>query len=119
MLFRSLRATNRPNEAEPLMRRALAIDEQNLGQKQAEVVADLFKLTELLLETSQLAEAQPLMRRAVTTFLEELKDISNLEELEGQFTTYGRLLSQLGKTDEQINAILEGLYDAKWWPTAY
>jgi tetratricopeptide (TPR) repeat protein len=54
-------ATNRL-EAEPLMRRALAIDEASYG---AEHPADLNNLAQLLQDTNRLAEAEPLMRRAL------------------------------------------------------
>lgn len=52
-------------EAEPLMRRALAIDESNLGSNHADVATRLNNLAHLLKETNRLAEAEPLMRRAL------------------------------------------------------
>ncbi len=60
-----LQATNRPAEAEPLMRRALAIDEQSYGAEHPDVARDLNNLAQLLQATNRLAEAEPLMRRAL------------------------------------------------------
>jgi len=52
-------------EAEPLMRRALAIDENNFGSEHLDVARDLNNLALLLRETSRFAEAESLMRRAL------------------------------------------------------
>ena len=52
-------------EAEPLMRRALAIDEASLGADHPEVAIRLNNLAQLLQATNRLAEAEPLMRRAL------------------------------------------------------
>src|SRR5258707_1317282 len=60
-----LRATNRLAEAEPLMRRALAIDEANYGPDHPRVAIRLNNLADLLRVTIRLAEAEPLMRRAL------------------------------------------------------
>ena len=57
--------TNRLSEAEPLMRRALAIDERTYGTEHRNVARDLNNLAGLLLETNRLSEAEPLMRRAL------------------------------------------------------
>ncbi len=51
--------------AEPLMRRALAIDETSLGPDHPDVATDLNNLAQLLQATNRLAEAEPLMRRAL------------------------------------------------------
>jgi tetratricopeptide (TPR) repeat protein len=53
------------DEAEPLMRRALAIDEASYGDDHPNVAVDLNNLAALLLATNRLAEAEPLMRRAL------------------------------------------------------
>ncbi|NBO66785.1 MAG: tetratricopeptide repeat protein, partial [Acidobacteria bacterium] len=50
-------------EAEPLMRRALAIDEASFGKDHPDVARDLNNLAGLLQATNRLAEAEPLMRR--------------------------------------------------------
>ena len=51
--------------AEPLMRRALAIDEQSFGENHPNVAIDLNNLALLLQATNRLSEAEPLMRRAL------------------------------------------------------
>jgi tetratricopeptide (TPR) repeat protein len=64
-LAQLLKATNRLAEAEPLMRRALAIDERSYGPDHPKVARDLNNLAQLLQATNRLAEAEPLMRRAL------------------------------------------------------
>jgi tetratricopeptide (TPR) repeat protein len=58
-------ATNQLGEAEPLIRRALAIDEQSYGDQHPNVALRLNNLAQLLQDTNRLAEAEPLMRRAL------------------------------------------------------
>jgi tetratricopeptide (TPR) repeat protein len=53
------------SEAEPLMRRALAIDEQSLGPEHPDVATHLNNLAHLLQNTSRLTEAEQLIRRAL------------------------------------------------------
>jgi CHAT domain-containing protein len=60
-----LYATNRLSEAEPLMRRALAIDEKSFGPDHPDVARDLNNLAVLLQDMNRHAEAEPLMRRAL------------------------------------------------------
>jgi tetratricopeptide (TPR) repeat protein len=57
--------TNRLAEAEPLYRRALAIDEQSYEAEHPKVAIRLNNLAELLRTTNRLAEAEPLYRRAL------------------------------------------------------
>jgi CHAT domain-containing protein len=64
-LAQLLQATNRLAEAEPLMRRALAIDEKSLGPEHPDVATRLNNLAQLLQATDRLAEAEPLMSRAL------------------------------------------------------
>lgn len=52
-------------QAEPLMRRAIAIKETSLGPQHSSVARDLSKLAELLQDMNRLSEAEPLMRRAL------------------------------------------------------
>jgi tetratricopeptide (TPR) repeat protein len=54
-----------PSRAEPLMRRALAIDEASYGKDHPRVAIDLNNLAQLLQDTNRLADAEPLMRRAL------------------------------------------------------
>jgi tetratricopeptide (TPR) repeat protein len=60
-----LQDTNRQAEAEPLLRRALAIAEQSYGKDHPDVATHLINLALLLQATNRLAEAEPLMRRAL------------------------------------------------------
>ena len=60
-----LQATNRLGEAEPLMRRALAIAEASYGSEHPHVATCLNSLARLLQDTNRLGEAEPLMRRAL------------------------------------------------------
>jgi Tetratricopeptide repeat/Domain of unknown function (DUF4062) len=53
------------DEAEPLMRRALGIDEASYGNDHPDVATDLNNLAGLLRATNRLGEAEPLMRRAL------------------------------------------------------
>lgn len=52
-------------EAEPLMRRALAIDEQAFGDNHPKVAGHLINLASLLQDTNRVEEAEPLVRRAL------------------------------------------------------
>jgi tetratricopeptide (TPR) repeat protein len=51
--------------SEPLLRRALAIDEASLGKDHPNFARDLNNLAGLLQDTNRLGEAEPLMRRAL------------------------------------------------------
>jgi MinD-like ATPase involved in chromosome partitioning or flagellar assembly/tetratricopeptide (TPR) repeat protein len=62
---RALTQQSRFVDAEPLIRRALAIDEQSYGLEHPRVATRLNNLATLLQETNRLAEAEPLMRRAL------------------------------------------------------
>ena len=64
-LGRLLLAKASYKEAEPLMRRALAIDENSYGAEHPDVAIDLNNLAQLLQATNRLGEAEPLMRRAL------------------------------------------------------
>ena len=62
LLFRGKAAHAR---AEPLMRRALAIDEASFGGEHPNVAIRLNNLAELLHDTNRLGEAEPLYRRSL------------------------------------------------------
>ena len=53
------------SEAEPLLRRSLAIDEAFFGNEHPEVAAGLNNLAALLIEMNRLGEAEPLIRQAL------------------------------------------------------
>jgi tetratricopeptide (TPR) repeat protein len=84
-----LKDTNRLLEAEPLMRRALAINEASYGTDHPEVAISLNNLASLMYSTNRLAEAEPLMRRALvideasygTDHPNVARDLNNLASL--------------------------------------
>ena len=88
-LARLLQSTNRLGEAEPLMRRALQIDEATFSGQHPSVARDLNNLANLLQDTNRIAEAEPLIRRALeideAAFGEQhpsvARDLSNLASL--------------------------------------
>ena len=67
-----LHETNRFEEAEPLARQALAINEAAFGNHNLNVARDLNNLAYLLLDTNQFEEAEPLMRQALDIFVATL-----------------------------------------------
>ena len=81
--------TNRLGESEPLMRRALEIDETTFGKQHPRVANRMNNLAQMLKNTGQIEEAEPLMRRAleidVAVFGEQhptvARDLSNLASL--------------------------------------
>ena len=64
-LAQLLQHTNRFGEAEPLMWRALEIDEIAFGEQHPTVATRLNDLAILLKDTNRIEEAEPLMRRAL------------------------------------------------------
>ena len=88
-LARLLQSTNRLGEAEPLMRRALQIDEAAFSGQHPSVARDLNNLANLLQDTNRIAEAEPLIRRALEIDEAALgeqhpsvaRDLSNLASL--------------------------------------
>ena len=60
-----LKAKSLYTEAEPLIRRALKINEDSLGPSHSDVAVCLNNLASLLTTTNRLDEAEPLMRRAL------------------------------------------------------
>ena len=57
-------------EAEPLYRRALAIDKKSFGPEHPNVATGLNNLAELLRATNRLAEAEPLYRQVLRILAE-------------------------------------------------
>jgi tetratricopeptide (TPR) repeat protein len=76
-------------EAEPLMQRALKIDEASLGKDHPNVARDLNNLAQLYQATNRLKEAEPLMQRALKIDEASLgkdhpkvaRDLNNLAQL--------------------------------------
>jgi len=58
------RGLGRFDEAEPLIRRALAITERSFGPDHPDVIRDLKNLAQLLQVTNRRTEAEPLLQRA-------------------------------------------------------
>jgi tetratricopeptide (TPR) repeat protein len=104
-----LQATNRLAEAEPLMRRALAIDEASYGPGHPEVATDLNNLAQLLNATNRLAEAEPLMRRNVEILIAFSQQGFQHPNLEAGLSNYISLLQDLGLTNSEIQARLQAL----------
>ena len=98
-----LQATNRLAEAEPLMRRALAIDEKSYGPEHPDVAIDLNNLAQLLQATNRLAEAEPLMRRTVLIFLKFTRSTGHLHpHLKVVFGNYRSILEAMSLSEEEI-----------------
>ena len=76
-MFTLLQDTDRLEEAELLMRRALAIDEAVFGGDHPDVARDLNNLAQLLRATNRLEEAEPLCRRTVEIFLMSMMRAGN------------------------------------------
>lgn len=67
-LAQLLQGTNRQSDAEPLMRRALAIDEHVHGPDHPDVARDLNNSARLLQDMKRPDEAEPMIRRVVEIF---------------------------------------------------
>ena len=84
-----LHHTSRIREAEPLMRRALEVDQLLFGKQHPRVANRLNNLAQMLKKTDRLKEAEPMMRRAleidVATFGDQhpivARDLNNLASL--------------------------------------
>ena len=76
-----LKDTNRIAESEPLMRRALEINETAFGERHPHLAVCLNNLAVLLKDTNRIAESEPLMRRAleidVAAFGEQHPTVAN------------------------------------------
>ena len=102
-LAQLLQDTNRLSEAEPLMRRALAIDEKSYGPDHPKVATDLNNLAQLLKDTNRLSEAEPLMRRALLVLLKFTHETGHLHpELSVVLKNYSGLLKEMSLGDEEI-----------------
>jgi tetratricopeptide (TPR) repeat protein len=97
-LARLLHHTNRLEEAEPLMRRALALDEKNFGLDHPRVAIMLNNLGQLLKATDRLDEAEPLLRRALA--LDEKSFGSDHPDVAIRLNNLARLLQATDRLDE-------------------
>jgi tetratricopeptide (TPR) repeat protein len=106
----ALREGGRYAEAEPLLRRALAIDERSLGPDHPSVARDLNNLAVLLRATNRLAEAEPLMRRVVQIFAAFTRATGHPHpHLEAAFANYRALLQASGWSEAQIETVVAEL----------
>jgi tetratricopeptide (TPR) repeat protein len=104
-----LQETNRLAEAEPLMRRALAIDEASYGPNHPNVAIRLNNLALLLQATNRLVEAEPLMRRMVEIFIAFQRQGYQHPNLEAGVDNYITLLKSMGLSEPEIQDKLQAL----------
>ncbi|MCS5693893.1 tetratricopeptide repeat protein, partial [Cyanobium sp. FGCU-6] len=102
-------ATNRLAEAEPLMRRALAIAEASYGTDHPNVATALNNLAQLLKATNRLAEAEPLMRRHLEIFIDFSRQGYQHPHLEAAFGNYSSLLKDMDLPEAEIEAKFQSL----------
>jgi hypothetical protein len=87
-------------DAEPLMRRALAIDEASFGVEHPTTAVRFNTLAHLLQATNRLAEAEPLMRRALRCCIASVGiEHPNTQTILGN---YGELPRAMAKTEDEI-----------------
>jgi len=109
-LAQLLQNTNRPKEAEPLMRRVLAIFRKSLGEDHPNVATALNNLARLLQATNRLAEAEPLMRSMLEILLQFTRVAGHPHpHLQSAIWNYSGLLSQMGRSEAEVSAQLKTL----------
>jgi tetratricopeptide (TPR) repeat protein len=109
-LARVLQATNRLGEAEPLLRRALTIDEATYGSDHPNVARDLNHLAYLLRTVHRFDEAEPLMFRSIAIFAAFQRDTGHAHPHgDSAMRNYTRLLTALGRSEQEIEAALATL----------
>ena len=84
--------------AEPMLRRALALGEQSLGEDHSTVATALNNLAQLLLATTRLAEVEPLMRQALA--ISERSYGTNHPEVAIVLSNMAGLLKATGRSSE-------------------
>ncbi len=89
-------------EAEPLYRRALTIDEAAYGATHPRVATRLNNLALLLQETNRLEEAEPLYRRMVSILQRSTTRQATSIPLAGSAGNYSGLLQAMGLPQEDI-----------------
>ena len=97
----------RLGEAEPLLRRALAIDGAIYDYNHPKMAIRLNNLAQLLKATNRLAEAEPLMARGFAVFWKSLGfDHPNTQSMRGNYIA---LLQAMGLSEPEIQAKLQAL----------
>jgi tetratricopeptide (TPR) repeat protein len=105
-----LKASHRLEEAEPLYRRALGIDERSFGWDHPNLGTDLNNLAALLEATNRLEEAEQLMQRMLGIFLRFSASTGREHPfLQTATRNYAALLAELGRDSGQILAQLNNL----------
>ena len=89
---------NRPSEADPLFRRALAIEEKNHGADDPNVARVLNNLAGLLNATNRPSEAEPFFRRAL--LINEKTYGADHPEVATVLSNLARLLSATNRPSE-------------------
>ena len=97
-------------EAEPLVERALQIDEASLGKDHPDVARDLNNLAQLYQATHRLQEAEPLMERVLVIFLQFTRQTGHPHpHLNTAIKNYIGLLIQIGHDQSEISKRLKQL----------
>jgi hypothetical protein len=105
-----LRVTNRFTEAEPLYRRALAINEASHGPDHPDIAIVLNNLALLLHATNRLSDAEPLMPRTLAILFDFERKTKHAHPLRDTAVgNYARLLAAMGKSQIEIKAAIAGL----------
>jgi Tetratricopeptide repeat len=105
-----LQDTNRLGEAEPLVRRALAISEASLGPDHPDVAIRLNNLVLLLQDANRLGEAEPLMRRGLVILLDFQRATGHAHpNRDAGLANYASLLRAMGKGEAGTRATIEAL----------
>ncbi len=84
--------------AEPVLKRALEIDERILGGESSEVARDCIAFGQLMQATDRFSEAEPLMRRALA--IDEKRSGSHHPNVARDIFHLGRLLHENDRFDE-------------------
>ena len=93
-----LQVTGRMEDAEPLIRRSLAISEKSYGPEHPTVAVRLNNLAKLLHETDRLVEAEPLLRRALA--ITEASNDPDHPTVATRLSNLAQLLTATGRLDE-------------------
>jgi tetratricopeptide (TPR) repeat protein len=105
-----LYAANQLFDAEPLYRRALALDEASFGPDHLRVARDLNNLALLFKATNRLSEVEPLSRRTLEVFLQFTATTRHEHpQLSAAIANHSVLLEEMGRSQLQIRAQLEGI----------
>jgi len=95
--------SNRLDEAEPIIRRALDIDERSYGPDHPNIAIRLANLSTLLVAKDRLVEAEPLMRRRFKILLRHTRKTGYQHpQAFNALESYFGLLRMLGLGEEEI-----------------